>query len=79
MASKVAITFEKIDSDAAHYMLCDVTEGKPYAATVYGPEEVDDLGNPGCGLDYYVFIDDTGRRVGYAKAPWDTTVFKLTA
>lgn len=79
MAKQVKITFEKIDSTAAAWMLEFVEVGKTYTAVVYGPDEVDDRGNAGCGLDYYVFTDDAANRVGYAKAAYDRTVFQVTA
>jgi hypothetical protein len=78
MSKQVSITFTFVDYAAAKFMLEDIVEGKPYAATVYGPDESDDRGNPGCGLDYYVFTDDSGARVGYAKAPYDNTAFSVT-
>lgn len=71
MATKGTIVFNKKDPESffPSFALVSVQEGKPYAATLYAPDEEDDRGNPGCGLDYFVFFDDDGDRIGYAKDP----------
>lgn len=77
MSRAVKVIFHTIDKDEAGWMLKDVTEGKAYDAVVYAPDEDDDRGNGGCGLDYIVFRDDSNDRVGYAKDPEDSTVYEL--
>lgn len=82
MAVKGKVVFNNTDATEHNYGgLLDVNEGKEYAATLYGPEEIDDQGADGCGYDYIVYYDDEGMRCGYGVVPDspDATIAVFTA